>query len=92
MRAASAAVVVVQLAIVAWMGRDMFRSYGRGHADFSGLAPLAGILVLLTTVNQIIELARDPSRTVNWTALGVGLIGSTLAVLIFVRRRLRSAP
>ena len=82
--------LAVQLVVLVWMWRDMYRNYGRyGRADHGNAVQVgAGILVLVVTAQQIVQVTRDPSRTGEWVALGIGIICSVFIVVVaFVRMR-----
>jgi hypothetical protein len=82
--------LAVQIVVLVWMFRAMYRNYGRyGRADPGNAGQVgAGILVLVVTAQQIVQVIKDPSRTGGWVALGIGIIGLLFIVVnAFVRMR-----
>ena len=91
MRWVSGALAAVQLVVVAWMWREIYRNYRRyGRADHGNAMPLGVAALLLTlTAQQAIEVTRNPSRTLSWSLLGLGVISSVFTVFVAIRNRQR---
>jgi len=79
--------LAVQIVVLVWMCREMYRNYGRyGRADHGNAGQVgASILVLVVTAQQIVQVIKDPSRTGDWVALGIGIICSVFVVVASVR-------
>ena len=83
--------IVVEVITLALMWRVMYRNYGRyGRADHGNMQPLIAILLLTINAQQIVDVTRDPSQTITWVALGIGIICSVFCVASMARTR-RSA-